>query len=238
MLILFVLNRDPQWGMQYLVLLGTLILAIGWAVGSRYGWLATTLGLFSLVGLFLNNWLMSYPPDFTGGAPSPVLGIVYLLGLNLWPFLAVVLSARLMTTSFKHMSEQGDNAVPRRSRLVRLFEFGLAFILPFYLAYTIFWGSVWDHTNDGLFGVMISSLAGLIAIGAGMVMTVTLEGKSRLAGLLFALVVPIMLYQAFNAGWRVSYHEITEGRAEGIARALERFHMRGRRATCFSSSSR
>jgi hypothetical protein len=169
---------------------------------------------------------MSHPPDYTSGSPSLVPGIVYVLGFNLWPFLAVVLSARLMTTNFKHMSEQGDDAVPRRSRLARWFEFGLAFILLFYLAYTIFWGSVWDHTNDGLFGLMISSLAGLIAIGAGMVMMVTLRGKSRLAGLLFALVVPIMLFQAFNAGWRVSYHEITERRAEGIALALERFHAR------------
>jgi len=226
MTILFILNRGPQLNMEYLVLLGTLILAIGWALGGQYGWLATTLGLVSLVGLFLNNWLMSHPPDYSSRSPSPVLGIVYLLGLNLWPFLAVVLSARLMTTNLKHMSEQGGNAVPRRSRLVRLFGFGLAFILLFYLAYIIFWGSVWDHTNDGLFGIMISSLAGLIAIGAGMVMLVTLRGKSRLAGLLFILIVPIMFFQSFQAGWRVSYHEITEGRAEGIARALERFHAR------------
>jgi hypothetical protein len=109
---------------------------------------------------------------------------------------------------------------------VRLFEFGLASILLLYLSYTIFWGSVWDHTNDGLFGVMVSSLAGLIAVGAGMAMTVTLQGKSRLGGILFTIIVPIMLYQAFQAGWRVSYHEITEGRAESIAQALERFHAR------------
>ena len=35
-----------------------------------------------------------------------------------------------------------------------------------------------------------------------------------------------MLYQSFEAGWRVSYHEITEWRAEHIAQALEQFHAR------------
>ena len=226
MVILFGLNWDPQWGMEYLVLQGALILVIGWVLASRYGWLVSALGLLSLVGLFLNNWLMSHPPDYTSGSPSLIFGIVYLFGINLWPFLAVVLSAKLMSTSFKHTNEQDDNVGPRRSRLVLLFELGLASILLFYLAYTVFWGSVWDHTDDGLFGVMISSLAGLIAIGAGMVMMVTLKGKFRLAGLFFAILVPMMLFQSFNAGWRVSYHGITERRAESIARALERFHAR------------
>jgi len=226
MVILFGLLWSSQLGVGYLVLPGALFLALVWALGRRYGRLATALGLLSLVGLFLNNWLMSNPLDYTGGSPSVVLGIVYLLGFNIWPFLAVVLSAVLMTASFRHMSVQGENAAPRRSRLVRLFAFGLASMLLLYLAYTIFWGSVWDHTNDGLFGVLVSSLAGLIAVGAGMAMTVTLEGKYRLAGLLFILVVPIMLYQSFEAGWRVSYHEITEKRAARIVQALDRFQAR------------
>ena len=35
MVILFGLNWDPQWGTEYLVLLGTLILVIGWVLGFK-----------------------------------------------------------------------------------------------------------------------------------------------------------------------------------------------------------
>jgi hypothetical protein len=35
--------------------------------------------------------------------------------------------------------------------------------------------------------------SGMIAIGTGMIMILTLRGKSRLAGILFMLIVPIII---------------------------------------------
>lgn len=83
-----------------------------------------------------------------------------------------------------------------------------------------------DHTSDGLFGLAITMPAGIAAVGAGMVMAVVLPGKYRLGGLAFMALIPLLLFQAFDLGWRVSYHDITEGRAAQIAQALDQFHSR------------
>jgi hypothetical protein len=50
MVVLFGLlwNSRLGVGLGYLILPGALVLALGWALGSRYGWLALTLSLLSL----------------------------------------------------------------------------------------------------------------------------------------------------------------------------------------------
>jgi hypothetical protein len=217
MLILFVLNWNPQFGIEFYILPGMLMLALGWTLGMRRDWLGIVLGFMCLVMLGLFNYQMSHPHDYTAGPPPFIIGLLFVFGFNLWPGLAVVMSGVLLTSSL-HSSDRH-----KPSLRMRLFMVGLAISLPLYLAYIIFWGSVWDQTSDGLYGIFLSQLAGIIAIGTGMVMTIALRGKSRLVGILFMVAVPIMLNQPFEMGWRVSYHEITESRAARIARALDQF---------------
>jgi len=220
MLILIGLNWNPQFGIEFFILPGVLMLALGWALGMRWDWLAIVLSLLCLGMLGSFNYYMSHPPDYTANPPPVFLSIFFFIGYNIWPGLAVVMSGVLFTASLY----SSDTHNP--SRPMRLFMAGLAVAQPLYLAYVIFWGSVWDATSDGLTGIFLSQLAGIIAIGTGMVMTITLRSKSRLAGILFMLVVPILLNQTFEMGWRISYHEITEGRVARIVQALNLFHVR------------
>ena len=219
MIILFILNWNPQFGIEFYILPGVLILTFGWALGKRWNWLAIVLSLMGLGMLEVFNYYVGHPPDYSASPPPFFLMILFFLGYNIWPALSVVMSGVLITASF-HSSEAP------RLRQTRLFLVGLAFALILFLAYVVFWGSVWDHTSDGLSGLFLSQLSGIIAVGTGMIMILALRGRSRLAGLLFMLVVPILLNQAFEAGWCVSYHAITEARAARIARALEQFHAR------------
>jgi hypothetical protein len=224
--VLFSLLWNSRLQLEYLVLPGALVLALGWVLGSRYGWLAMTLSLLSLGLFFWINWRMSHPPDYTNYQRSAVLEVLSFIVYFVLPGLAVVLSGVLVTKGLQPAHNGAEYVGLTRSRWMQRFTFGIAFLLVIYLAYLIFWGSVWDQTSDGLFGVFFSRQAGMIAVGVGMAMTFTLRGKNRLAGLLFILVVPVLLYQAFETGWRVSYHEITERRAARIARALDRYHAR------------
>lgn len=220
MIILFGLNWNPQFGIEFFILPGALLVTLGWALGRQRNWLAIVLSLMGLGMLGLFNYYVSHPPDYSASPPPFFLRILFLLGYNIWPGLSVVMSGVLLTASLHSLDTHNP------SRRTRLFLAGLAISLPLYLAYVIFWGSVWDHTSDGLYGIFLSQLSGMIAIGTGMIMILTLRGKSRLAGILFMLIVPIMLNQPFVMGWRVSYHEITEERAARIVRALDQFKER------------
>lgn len=220
MIILFVLNWNPQFGIELFILPGVLILTLGWALGRRWDWLAIVLSLMGLGMLGLFNYYVSHPPDYSASPPPFFLMLLFVLGYNIWPGFSVVMSGVLLTASL-HSSDQHNP-----SRRTRLLLASLAISLPLFLGYVIFWGSVWDHTSDGLYGIFLSQLSGLIAVGIGMIMMLEMRVRNRLAGILFMIVVPVMLNQSFAAGWRVSYHEITEARAARIARALDRFHAR------------
>ena len=224
--VLYGLLSNNQFGIGFLVLPGALVLAIGWPLKKRFKSLDTILGLLSLALLFLFNWLMSHPPNYADSPIPRALGILIFLVYYMIPGLSVVIAASLITTSMQSLqtADQSDRDV--RSRWIRLGRVGFAVILIVCLANTIFWGSVWDQTSDGLIGGFASQLSAPIGIGAGMLMILALRGKYRLAGILFIITVPILLYQSSEAGWQVSYHEITEGRAASIARALDRFHTR------------
>ncbi|MCK6584606.1 MAG: hypothetical protein L6Q49_16045 [Anaerolineales bacterium] len=212
------LNWNPQWGLEFLILPGALILSIGWALGRRHPRLAVILSLFSIAILLYTHWTMTHPLDYNDPNVR-VFGMVLYFPLFVIPGLSVVMSAVLLTGSLA----QDDESPSRFHRTARI-AFGAGLIL--YLAYIIYLGSVWDQTDDGLFGLFFTQPSAITAIGAGMIMILILRGKSRLAGIFFMIVVPILLNQSFEAGWRVSYHEITEGRAERIASALDQFHAR------------
>jgi hypothetical protein len=216
--VLFALNWDPRWGLELIVLPGALILSIGWALGRRHPRLAVILSLFSIAVLLYTNWIMSHPLDYNDPNVR-VLGMVLFFPLFVIPGLSVVMSAILLTDSLT----QDEESLNRFHRVVKI-AFGASLIL--YLAYIIYWGSIWDHTDDGLLGLSLVQPSAITAIGAGMVMTLAMRGRNRLVGLLFMIAVPIFLQQSFERGWRVSYHEITEGRAERISLALDQFHAR------------
>jgi hypothetical protein len=210
--VLVITYRDTGFAMAYSILRGVLVLVVGWAVGRRFPRTAVFMGLLLLLALFgLLNTISSAPAD--QWSLPPWLAMPFRVGLVALPDLLAVLSAVLLT-----------NSLQSRTGKPLLLPMVLALLLLGCLAYSVFWASVWDQTSDGLGGLALSQPSALVAVGAGMVMAVALSGRRRVAGLLFALLAPLLLYQSFEQGWQVSYHDLTEARAERIAVALAEYH--------------
>ncbi|HEX9617535.1 MAG TPA: hypothetical protein VGA03_08955, partial [Anaerolineales bacterium] len=121
MLVLFSLLWNSGLEVQYLILPGALVLVLGWALGSRHRWLAITLSLLSLGIIVLFNQLMSNPPDYTTGPPSPVLGFLFTFAFHVTPGLPVVMSGLLLTTSLQPAGARGESPARSRWRRMRVF---------------------------------------------------------------------------------------------------------------------
>jgi hypothetical protein len=201
--------------MAYSILPGVLVLALGWAVGRRFQKTAVFAAVLLLLALFGLNALSNAHAGGLPPSPPTWLAIPFSIGFVALPGMLVVVAAVLLTNSLQ--SRDGKPA---------LLPMMLALGLLGYLAYSIFWASVWDQTSDGLGGLALSQPSALVAVGAGMAMAVALTGWRRSAGMLFALLVPLLIYQSFEQGWRVSYHDITDARAERIVQALADYHQR------------
>ena len=63
----------------------------------------------------------------------------------------------------------------------------------------------------------------LVAVLTGMVLLVVLNGKRRLIGLAFIVVIPVLIASAYAAGWLVDPQAVTLARAERITTALETY---------------
>lgn len=205
---------NTQFDRAYSIVPGVLVLVLGWAVGRRFQKTAIFVAILLLFALFGLNGLLSAPAGELP-PPPPWLAVPLRIGIGALPWMLVVVPAVLITNSLQ--SRNGKSA---------LLPIMLALGLLGYLAYSIFWASVWDHTSDGLGGLVLSQPSALVAVGTGMVMAVALSGWRRGLGLLFTLLVPLLLYQSFERGWQVSYHDLTEARAERIVQALAEYHQR------------
>ena len=209
--------------MFYVILPGALLLAAAWALGS-VGARDIVLSLVAVVLLALFNAVSVTDLDLPLAAWLRVpLGIL----LSYLPGLMVALAAVLISNGLMRLSRPAPDgergAGPSRWWPAGL-RWGLAALLLGYLAYSTLWASIWDSTSDGMLGLWLSMAIGMAAIAAGMLMGMTLTGRRRLAGLAFAALVPLLMSGAFDYGWDVSYHAITESRAARIQRAVERFY--------------
>jgi len=231
---------DSQDFTVYYILGIALVLAAVWAGGLRLNWLMGVFLLLALVGLIMFNdplasWLDRQASTML---PKPVL-IAFAVLYFSYPVLAVALAAVLVHRALKPAIQKSifdtdpDNPEAlqpgkpaRQHKLAQILQLVIAIFLLGGLIYTTYWSSIWDQTSDGLSGLFLSHFGAMVGVGAGMLLSIFSSGWRRLAGLLFLVLVPVMLIQAFNRGWQVSYHAITEERAATITSALERYHTR------------
>jgi hypothetical protein len=190
--------------------------------GSRFLIVPSLLVLAALIGW--NSGLMEYLfAGLSGQESTPIIWLwmpVFMIMFFGVPALAVGLGAGHLYRAAQPISPSGDSPFDR-SRAVHL---ALALLLIGYLAFTIFWISVWDHTSDGMGGIFFTNPASMTAVAAGLFFGFVIKGWRVFSGAGFAVLVPILLLFAFNRGWQVSYHELTENRAGRIESALERYY--------------
>jgi hypothetical protein len=203
-------SRLPWSGDLFGFLAGTLVFALLalWIPRSGSGYLAL-LSLAGMVYLWIGN---------TVDRPALVVG-------NLWPVLSFVHLPLLVTVPaalvYRAIRSQADQTL---STGLRLFYLALGGLVLGYFAYSIYWYSVWDQTSDGLGGIFYSLYGSIVAVAAGLVLTFLLPRWRRLSGVAFAVLVPMLFNQAFRSGWEVSYHQLTEERADKIEAALGRYN--------------
>lgn len=207
-----------RFGMMLYLFAGVALLVVVWALGRRFRITAVLFAVLLLLALYGMNGFFDLPP----GEQTPfsnALGMLFWATIFLLPGLAVAGAAVLLVNALR--APDGRISAVRRGLSILL-----ALALLGYLAYSIFWASVWDQTSDGLGGLFLMISSAPVAVAAGMVMTFALNGRRQVAGLLFIVLVPLLLYLSLVRGWDVSYHAITEARAERIAQSLEEYKQR------------
>jgi hypothetical protein len=214
--ILLILLRNSRLAVGFYILPGVLILAALWFAGSRSTWLAIGMGILGLCMILLFNWIRIIENQILPRA----IQIFFALLFFLTPTFLAIMPSLLTIEGLKKAKLQ-----PRFNKHnALLFIFSL--IMLAFLAYAILWGGIWDQTMDMGFGFIAAPIAGYLAIAAAMLMTNTLRGKSRLTGLLYMILVPSLIFQAYEIGRKISHQTLTENRAGKIAAALLEYHDR------------
>lgn len=214
---ILLLALQSRWsGDLFATLTGLLIfLLLAWWIPQRNTGYLALLTAACMVYLFIQNNVSQ---------PARVVG-------SLWPVLSfailpllVVVPAVLVHRAVRALESSGFGPMKPDAVGERIAYIALAMLLLGYFAYSIYWYSIWDHTSDGLGGIFLTLPGSIMAVAAGLVLTYILPGWRRLGGVAFAVLVPVLLNQAFYRGWDVSYHGLTEDRAARIERALEGYH--------------
>jgi hypothetical protein len=214
---ILLLALQSRWsGDLFGTLTGLLVfLLLAWWIPQRGAGYLALLTAAGLTYLFIQN--NASPPARVVGSLWPVLSFAIL------PLLVVV-PAVLVHRAVRAQNSGGFGPMKPGGVGERIAYIALATLLLGYFAYSIYWYSIWDHTSDGLGGITLTLPGSIMAVAAGLILTYILPGWRRLSGVAFAILVPVLLNQAFYRGWDVSYHKLTEDRAARIELALERYH--------------
>lgn len=91
--------------------------------------------------------------------------------------------------------------------------------------HNLYWLMVWDKTTDsiGIFWLVLTFPAVMLS---GSLAFLYLFRRATLAGLSFAVLVPVLLIVVSVLAWRTDYRALTEARAERVVRAIEAYHAR------------
>jgi hypothetical protein len=179
-------------------------------------------GLVILVGLL-------YPTSgLMGGLPSPIGFAIFLL-----PEAALFVSGMLVASAVRvHFPSQeadlssGMTAPQARGHDARGFVtlLVLAGLLLAKTLHSLYWLTMWDNTNDALGYFWLA--APVIAVWAtGIVMSMSLSGRRKLAGGYAVLVVALLIGVSTRAQ-SVDFRALTEDRASRVVAAIEAYRAR------------
>jgi hypothetical protein len=145
---------------------------------------------------------------------------------------AVVVAALLLHSGLSlHKGWRNQDAVndsdSKRRRLVGILA-GINLILSALLLakalHSFYWFMVWDSTTDplGHYWLYFPILAVLFS---GVLLSLTLPGRIKLASLTYLLLIPALVLVAVRAQ-RVDFRQLTDERAERVSQAIERYYAR------------
>ena len=201
-------------------------------------------GPWLVIGLVVLAAMLLAPTQFfehePGGPPAIARNpaLEFLLS-QLLPALAPLMAALLVTSGFlslpdQSVAEHGANTAVRpwdnsrarpAGRAPALAAFGLGILVLGGGFYQLYWLLVWDSTYDSLNFIWLG-IPILAALFGATLLALMLAGRKRLAGLLYALIVPAVMIGVYHQAKAIDYRALTAARAERIARALETYRAR------------
>jgi hypothetical protein len=194
---------------------------------SAVAWIVA--GLVLLVPLSLPDSTLS---EIAHALPQPFADPGMLLYLVVFP-LALVVGALLLHSALK-LYQQGEMARtaaggtvvgsrPQTGRIIAVCA-GVGAILLVKLMHTFYWFMVWDTTNDPL-GNFLLFLPVLTVLFCSAMLFFLLPGRTRLAGLSYLLLVPVLLALS-NWAQGVDFRALTKERAEHVSQAIQAYYAR------------
>jgi hypothetical protein len=85
--------------------------------------------------------------------------------------------------------------------------------------------TVWDNTYDAL-GYLWLFIPIFAVLLSGLTLLIALPSRTKLAGILYLLLLPVLMIQVSTLAQRVDFRRITTQRAERVAEAIESFYAR------------
>ena len=178
-------------------------------------------------------WVSVNGPGLSHASSLPpmlarLIGTIFLM----LPALTIAVMAILVTSGlglvFTTPAASGVKTI-HAARIYGGLRLAAALMILILLAYSITWAAIWDQTSDGLGGIFFAMYSSVAAIVCGMVMAERASGRSRMMGVAFLIIVPVVANISFARGTQIDFPQLTEQRAARVADALERFHSRENR---------
>ena len=91
--------------------------------------------------------------------------------------------------------------------------------------HNLYWLTFWDNTNDAL-GYLWLGFPILAVLFSSVTLSAALSGKSKLAGPVYALLVPVLMIAVSACAQRVDFRQLTEQRAGRVSQAIADYHAR------------
>lgn len=201
--------------------------ALAVALLGRAG-VGTRLSLKTLAGLFVVGALAIPALTFAGVIPAAATSpfgipqgftVVGLLAV------AIVISGLLIHTALTPYRPRTISEPQAQPKTAPRYALIAAVLLIGAVFFALYWLMVWDSTYDPIGVIWLVGLV-LIAVITGILLAIIPAGRPRIAGLLFAIVVPACLIFATTKAQDTGFRVLTVERAERVSLALESYHDR------------
>jgi len=218
----------PLNPLSWLITLAAVVLLVSaMALGAR----RVGDGVWILVALLLLPGLSlpaSVVNDIFTASPEPPLA------LTLMPCVALLITALLLHSGLSAYKEwQQASAVEDGRSQAQRKRAGRAAAVVFFVGAVLlvktlhhfYWFTVWDNAYDSL-GYLLLLVPIPVALLSGVTLSITLSGRIKWAGFLYALLISGSMIAVSARAQQVDFCQLTEERAERVIRAVESYHAR------------
>lgn len=210
------------------VLLITIVLFAVFAMISSAGSLGI-MGAAAVASLFCGLFALVLPK------------VIERVNPKVWIFTGLVLLALLLIPTFLLFSDLATaaffliplalvnaafllySAEPQARIVIPAYFIGILLILG--TLFKIYDLTVWDNTYDSLKYILLFAPM-LAVLLSGLTLLIALPSKTKLAGIAYLLLVPVLMIWVSTLAQRVDFRALTSQRADRVVQAIESFYAR------------